>query len=105
MCGWGGDGKECVTVPSVFAIGDGVEAELYLQLHDFLDRGVFEGDEILLGGGPFVNGSAGLEEVVGAQEGAEMFGSERRIAVVFAGHAVYLKWPSLTTQGAKNGLL
>ena len=70
---------------SVLPIGDCVEAEIELGLDDVLDvtvLGLAEGRGGLLAGFP---GVPGVEEVVGAQEGAEMLGAEGWVAVEGAG--------------------
>ena len=67
---WGRDGAGGRTVSAIFAIGDGVEAEIDLKPHYVLYGGVFDTLQLLLGRSTFVNCVASLEEIAGAEERA-----------------------------------
>lgn len=61
------------------AAGDGLEAQVALELDDVGDGGFFDGGEVCFrGGGAVADELAGCEEGLGPEEGAHVFGAEGR---------------------------
>lgn len=73
-------------VSSVLAVCDGVEAAFLLEGDDVFDVLVFDRLEVRGVGFPGFPGVAGVEELLCAEEGTEMFGAEGWIAVEFCRH-------------------
>src|SRR5262249_51534778 len=61
-----------------FAVGDAVQAQVFLKAHDFTDRMVLDRAQLLLRDGTAAEPNACLQQVARAQETADVIGAKGR---------------------------